>query len=125
MDRLVKANVIAKSGHAVEAAGDVDTMPMADRSPPIVVWISVTKSATRNTTGIDAPENSAKGLSVTTTSRKIRVKPVSKMVSAISFGAFDHRDHPVEEAAARLSGRLDHQPVGDYPSAAPGFVARA
>ena len=26
MDRLVKANVIAKSGRAVEAAGDVDTL---------------------------------------------------------------------------------------------------
>src|SRR3546814_11635945 len=32
MDRLVKANVIAKSGRAVEAAGDVDTLLLARKS---------------------------------------------------------------------------------------------
>ena len=34
MDRLVKANVIAKSGRAVEAAGDVDTL-LLDKTGPI------------------------------------------------------------------------------------------
>ena len=63
-------------------------MPIADSRPPIVVGISVTKSATRKTTGIVAPEKRAKGSSVTTTKRKISVKPTSRMSSAISFGVF-------------------------------------
>ena len=63
-------------------------MPIAESSPPMVVGISVTNSATRKATGIVAPAKRAKGSSVTTTKRKISVKPTSRMLSAISFGVF-------------------------------------
>jgi len=38
------------------ARRSMPAMPMADRSPPMVVGISVTNSAARNTTGIEMPE---------------------------------------------------------------------
>ena len=52
------------------------------------------------------------------------VRPESRIVSAISFGrllahgAFDQRDHPVEEAPARLGGDPHHDPVGEHLGAA-------
>ncbi len=54
MDRLVKANVVAKSGRAVEAAGDIDVLlldktgtitfgnRMADAFEPVPAWRSAT-----------------------------------------------------------------------------------
>ncbi|RMS52540.1 hypothetical protein ALP65_04651 [Pseudomonas aeruginosa] len=63
-------------------------MPMAESRPPMVVGISVTSSATRNTSGRLPPANRANGLRVTTTSRKIRVRPISRMSSATSLGVF-------------------------------------
>lgn len=62
-------------------------MPMAESRPPMVVGISVTSSATRNTSGRLPPANRANGLRVTTTSRKIRVRPISRMSSATSLGS--------------------------------------
>ena len=57
---------------------------------------------------LGAPSRSANGCSVTVASRKMIVRPASRMLSAISFGVFwrlgalDERDHPVEERLARL-----------------------
>ena len=63
-------------------------MPIADKSAPMVVGISVTNSATRTTTGIEPPTYAAKLGIVTTASTKISVMPASRMLSAISFGVF-------------------------------------
>ena len=99
-------------------------MPMAESSPPMVVGISVTNSATRKTTGIVAPAKRAKGSSVTTTKRKISVKPDEQDVERdlvrglLPLGALDQRDHAVEEALARLGGDPDDEPVRDEPGAA-------
>jgi hypothetical protein len=68
-------------------------MPTAQSSPPIVVGISVTKSATRKAIAMLVPEKTAKGSSVTTTKRKMNVKPPSRISSAISLGVFC-RSHP-------------------------------
>ncbi len=61
-------------------------MPIADSRAPIVVGISAISSATRVTTDASVPANSANGRSVTTTARKIRVRPARRMLRAISFG---------------------------------------
>ena len=85
-------------------------MPMAESSPPIVVGMRHTSSATRITTLCSALANIANGCSVTVASRKMIVRPASRMLSAISFGvfwrfaAFDEGDHPVEERLARPGG---------------------
>ncbi|MND89073.1 hypothetical protein D3C80_811160 [compost metagenome] len=54
----------------------------------MVVGISVTSSATRNTSGMLPPAKWANGCRVTTTTRKIRVRPISRMSRAISLGVF-------------------------------------
>ena len=61
---------------------------MALKSPPIVVGIKHTRSAISETTEISAFTCNAIGLSVNVTTRKIAVKPISKIESAISFGLF-------------------------------------
>ena len=61
-------------------------IPIAESRAPIVVGISATSSAIRVTTEASVPENSAKGRSATTTTRKTRVRPASRMLRAISFG---------------------------------------
>ncbi|KWV86856.1 hypothetical protein PFLmoz3_03593 [Pseudomonas fluorescens] len=63
-------------------------IPMADNKPPMVVGISVTSSATRNTRGKLPLAKWANGCRVTTTSRKIRVRPISRISSATSLGVF-------------------------------------
>ena len=63
-------------------------MPIADNSPPIVVGIRHTSSATSTNTDCGAPEYIANGCSVTTASRKMIVSPASRMLRAISFGVF-------------------------------------
>ncbi|VVN40139.1 hypothetical protein PS645_05356 [Pseudomonas fluorescens] len=66
----------------------IPAIPMADNKPPIVVGISVTNNATRNTSGRLPLAKCANGCRVTTTSRKIRVRPISRISSATSFGVF-------------------------------------
>ena len=61
-------------------------MPMALSSAPIVVGISATSSAISVVTDTGVPEYSANGRSVTTTTRKISVRPASRMPSATSLG---------------------------------------
>ena len=63
-------------------------MPIADSSPPIVVGMRQTSSATRTGVAIGVPTYIAKGCSVTTASRKTMVRPDRRMVSAISLGVF-------------------------------------
>ena len=63
-------------------------IPMAESRPPMVVGIRVTSSATRYTSGRSPPACRANGCRVATTSRKIRVRPISRMSSATSFGVF-------------------------------------
>ncbi|MNE55970.1 hypothetical protein D3C80_1508430 [compost metagenome] len=54
----------------------------------MVVGIRVTSSATRNTSGMLPPAKCANGCRVTTTTRKIMVRPISRMSRAISLGVF-------------------------------------
>ena len=94
-------------------------MPIAESSPPIVVGIRHTSSATRMTIGCSASANIANGWRVTVASRKMIVSPASRMLSAISFGvfwrdgAFDERDHPVEERLAGAGGDAHDDLVGE------------
>ena len=61
-------------------------MPIAESSAPIVVGMSATSSATSVVTDTVVSAKSANGRSVTTTARKITVRPTSRMPRAISFG---------------------------------------
>ncbi|MNN19654.1 hypothetical protein D3C81_1329040 [compost metagenome] len=54
----------------------------------MVVGISVTSNAARKISGRLPPTKWANGCKVTTTIRKIRVRPISRMSRAISFGVF-------------------------------------
>ena len=75
-------------------------MPIADSSAPIVVGIRHTSSATRMTTVCSALANIANGCRLTVASRKMIVRPASRMLSAISFGVF-WRDEPSTRAIIR------------------------
>ncbi len=75
-------------------------IPIAESRAPIVVGISATSSAIRVTTEASVPENSAKGRSATTTARKTRVSPASRMLRAISFGVL-RRSAPSTRAIIR------------------------
>nr|BFE90305.1 hypothetical protein GCM10020185_08410 [Pseudomonas brassicacearum subsp. brassicacearum] len=63
----------------------------------------------------------ANGCSVTTTNRKISVRPINRISSATSFGvflafgAFDQGDHAVQCGLAGIAGDTYQQPVGDQP----------
>ena len=61
-------------------------MPIADSRAPIVVGISDTSSAISVVIDTSVLANSANGRRVTTTTRKISVRPASRIPSAISFG---------------------------------------
>src|SRR6202521_2178954 len=63
-------------------------MPIAESRPPIVVGIRQTSRETSTNTVCGDPEYIAKGCRVTTASRKMMVRPASRMLSAISFGVF-------------------------------------
>ena len=63
-------------------------MPIADRSPPIVVGMRQTSSAIRTVADRSVPEYLAIGHKVTQTIRKMMVSPDSKIDSANSFGVF-------------------------------------
>ncbi len=68
-------------------------MPMAERSAPIVVGISVTRSATSTVVGCAASAYEAIDCRLTTTSTNTMVSAASRMLRAISFGVFC-RDAP-------------------------------
>ena len=63
-------------------------MPMADRSPPIVVGMRQTSSAISTVADRSVPEYFAIGHRVTQTIRKMMVSPDSRIDSASSFGVF-------------------------------------
>ena len=63
-------------------------MPIADNNPPMVVGMSVTSSAARTGIPSSVLEYFAKPTSVTTATRKMMVRPASRISSAISFGVF-------------------------------------
>ena len=63
-------------------------MPMADRSPPIVVGMRQTSSAIKTVADRSVPEYLAIGQRVTQTIRKMMVRPASRIDSASSFGVF-------------------------------------
>jgi K+-transporting ATPase ATPase B chain len=97
MDRLVKANVIAKSGRAVEAAGDVDTLlldktgtitfgnRMADAFEPLpgVDPRMLTEAALLASLSDDTPE----GKSIVALAEKQGVRASSEVVEFIPFSA--------------------------------------
>ena len=113
-------------------------MPIADSSAPIVVGIRQTSSETstmpvtplpfeRRVSGMPgccALEKIASGCRVTVASRKMIVSDGEQDVQRdlvrrlLPAGALDQRDHPVDEALARLLGDLDDDPVGQHPGAA-------
>ena len=91
----------------------------------MVVGISVTSRAARNTTGSDARRNSWRRLrSVTTAIRKISVSAGQQdgerdlVRRLLPLGAFDQRDHAVEEGVAGRGGDAHLDPVGDHGRAA-------
>src|SRR5664280_3873083 len=55
---------------------------------------------------------------VTVANTKMMVRPASRMLSAISFGAFDQLDHAVDEGRALGCGDTDADPVGQHLGAA-------
>ena len=63
-------------------------MPIAERSAPMVVGMRHTSSATRMTTDWASPEYTASGCRAITVTRKMIVRVVSRIVSAISLGVF-------------------------------------
>ena len=65
-----------------------------------MVGISATSSAIRVAIEASVPENSANGRSVTTATRKMIVRPASRMLSAISFGVL-RRSAPSTRAIMR------------------------
>ncbi len=90
-------------------------MPIADKSAPIVVGMSVTNSATSTITEMLPPAYDAKLGMVTTAKVKISVMPASRMLSAISLGVFCRsapstseiiRSMKVEPAAAVIRTRM-------------------
>ena len=99
-------------------------MPMAESSPPMVVGIRQTSSETSTKMVCGAFEYIANGCSVTTASRKMMVRPESRMLSAISLGVFwrdgalDQRDHAVEKGLAGIGGDADFDPVRQHLGAA-------
>ena len=68
------------------ATRSMPAMPIADRRPPMVVGIRQTRSATRATVSTVAPAYCPNGRSVTVAIRKTKVRPASRMASAISLG---------------------------------------
>ena len=63
-------------------------MPIADRSPPIVVGMRQTSKAINTVADRTVPEYLAIGHNVTQTIRKMMVRPASRIESASSFGVF-------------------------------------
>ena len=63
-------------------------MPMAESSPPMVVGMRHTSSATSAPTPSEPPKKRARGSRVATATRKISVSAARRMVSAISLGVF-------------------------------------
>ncbi len=68
------------------ATRSMPAMPMADRSPPIVVGMRHTRRATRATVLTVVPAKSPNGRRVTVAIRKTIVRPASRIASAISLG---------------------------------------
>src|ERR1700722_11688089 len=66
----------------------IPAMPMADRSPPIVVGMRQTSSAIKTVADRTVPEYLAIGHRLTQTIRKMMVSPASRIDSANSFGVF-------------------------------------
>ncbi len=99
-------------------------MPMADSRAPIVVGISATSSAISVAIETLVSANSLNGRSVTTTTRKISVRPGEQdaerdLVRRLApRRALDERDHAVEEALARELRDLDDDPVREHLGAA-------
>ena len=93
-ERPDRASTLRRTSRSMPA------MPIADSRAPIVVGMSATSSAIRVAIEMLVPANSAKGRSVTTTTRKIRVRPASRIPSAISFGVL-RREAPSTSAIMR------------------------
>jgi K+-transporting ATPase ATPase B chain len=134
MDRLVKANVIAKSGRAVEAAGDVDTLlldktgtitfgnRMADALIPApgIDLRRLAEAAALASLADDTPE----GKSIVDKAREVlgRVPDMPKGAEAVSFTAqtrLSGLDLPggrrfrkgATDAVIRLTGQTPPQPL--------------
>ncbi len=78
----------------------IPAIPMAESNPPIVVGMRQTSSETSTNIVCGALAYIAKGCSVTTASRKMIVRPESRMLSAISLGVFC-REAPSTSAIIR------------------------
>ncbi len=68
------------------ATRSMPAMPIAERSPPIVVGMRQTRRATRATVSRIVPANWPNGRSVTVTRRNTRVRPARRIDRAISLG---------------------------------------
>ena len=95
-------------------------MPMADRSPPIVVGMRQTSSAISTVADRSVPEYLAIGHKVTQTIRKMMVSPRQQdrqrqfVRRLLAFGALDQRDHSIDEGRARRGGDLHLDEVGEH-----------
>ena len=105
-------------------------MPMADSRPAMVVGIRQTSRAisTVMVTGVPACAtltlNIENGSRVTVTTqeddgqRHQQDRQGDLVGGLLPLGAFDHRDHAVEEGLARIDGDADDDPVGQHAGAA-------
>ena len=78
----------------------IPAMPMADSSPPIVVGIRQTIRAISVDRGSWTPQYLPMGYRVTITMRKMMVREISRVLSAISLGVF-FREAPSTSAIIR------------------------
>jgi hypothetical protein len=66
----------------------IPATPIAGSSPPIVVGISATRRETRTATSISSPRWSARNRNAPTTTMKVAVSPINRIVRLISLGDF-------------------------------------
>ena len=99
-------------------------IPIAESSAPIVVGISATSNAIRVAIETSVPANVGERAQRDDDDQEDERQPGEQdperdLVRGLaSAGALDERDHPVEEALARLLGDLDDDPVGEDPGPA-------
>ena len=99
-------------------------MPIAESRPPIVVGISVTSSAARTVTVSTVPRIAGKpperddGDQEDQRQARQQDRQRDLVRGLLPLGAFDQRNHAVDEAGARRNGDADFQPVGQHLRAA-------
>ena len=106
------------------ATRSMPAMPIAESSPPIVVGMRHTSSATRATVSTVAPgvvpERAQGDRRHQEDDRQAGEQDRERDLvgRALALGAFDERDHAVEERLAGIGGDEDHQAIADERGAA-------